>query len=156
MGFKPQGMNLSLIMIDPNDKDGRYLVESRLENLIDELHIDKTKIRDVQHKTIGWNSMMIFLSIVLSLLGILPYVFLTVKIGGTLPHQTRSPFPTLRVVGGCLTTVTMQFIIQRRIMTLARRWISEHCSNETAGKGSGKSTGDNTGDVEKNPRIIGA
>ena len=53
MGFKPQGMNLSLIMIDPRDKDGRYLVETRLEKLVEELHIDKNKILAVRHKTIG-------------------------------------------------------------------------------------------------------
>src|ERR1700726_4071578 len=59
MGFKPQGINLPLIMIDPHDKDGRYLVESRLEKLVEELHIDKTKIEDVRHKTTEWNFMMI-------------------------------------------------------------------------------------------------
>jgi hypothetical protein len=155
MGFKPQGMNLSLIMINPNDKDGRYLIETRLDKLVEELHIDKTKIQDVQHKTIGWNLMMIFLSAVLSSFGVFPYIFLAVKIGSTLPHQTRWTFPALRVVGGFLTTTTMQFIIQRRITTLARRWISEHCLNETRRKQSGKSAGDNTDDVEKSLRTIG-
>ena len=51
MGFKPQGMNLSMIMVDQNDKDARYLVETRLDKLVEELHIDKTKIQDVRHKT---------------------------------------------------------------------------------------------------------
>jgi hypothetical protein len=44
MGFQPQGKNLSLIMIDDNDKNQRYLVETRLDDLLKELHIDKNKI----------------------------------------------------------------------------------------------------------------
>jgi hypothetical protein len=156
MGFKPQGMNLSLIMIDPNHKNGRYLVESRLDKLVEELHIDKTKIEGVRHKTSGWNFMMIFLSAILSSFGIFPYIFLTVKIGSTLPHQTRWTFPALRVVGGFLTTVTMQFIIQMRVTTLARRWISEHCSDRTRMKKSGKSTSDNSDEVEQCAKTTGA
>jgi hypothetical protein len=152
MGFKPQGMNLSLIMIDPSDKDGRYLVEARLEKLVGELHIDKAKIQGVQHKTMGWKRMMMFLSAVLCSFGVLPYIFLTVKIGSTLPHQTRWTFPALRVVGGFFTTVTMQLIIQRRVMTLARRWILDYCSSETVIKDNGKIRNDHTNDVEKSPR----
>ncbi|KAF8801700.1 hypothetical protein BYT27DRAFT_7071899, partial [Phlegmacium glaucopus] len=42
MGFKPQGENLSLIMVEANKgKDrGRYIIESRMDELIEELNID--------------------------------------------------------------------------------------------------------------------
>jgi hypothetical protein len=126
MGFTPKGMNLSLIMVDPNDNDGRYLVETRLDKLVEELHIDKTKIQDVRHKSIGWNVRMMALSAALCMLSMAPYIFLNVKNGNSLPHGTRWTFPALRAAGGFLTTAMMQFVIQRRIKTLARRWISKH------------------------------
>jgi hypothetical protein len=62
MGLKPQGINLPLVMTDPNDKDGRYLVETRLDRLVEELHLDKTQIEDVVHKTARWNALKMVLS----------------------------------------------------------------------------------------------
>jgi hypothetical protein len=156
MGFKPQGMNLSLIMVDPSDKDGRYLVEIRLDKLVEELHIDKAKIQDIRHKSTEWNVRMMVLSAILCMLSVVPYIFLNVKTGNGLPHHTRWKFPVLRATGGFLTTAMMQFIMQRRIATLARRWILEHCLDKIAAKESGKSTGGRTGDIEKNPRTRGA
>src|SRR6201986_4758531 len=38
-GFKPSGANISLIMLDPND-DGHYLLETRVDSMLKELHID--------------------------------------------------------------------------------------------------------------------
>jgi hypothetical protein len=128
MGFKPQGINLPLIMIDPTDKDGRYLVEARLEKLAEELHINKTQIEGVVHKTTRWNVMMALLSAAMCVLSVVPYIFLNISGGSSLTHQTRWTFPTLRAAGGFLTTTTMQLIIQRRIMNLAQRWISQHCA----------------------------
>jgi hypothetical protein len=49
-------------MTDPNDKDGRYLVETRLDRLVEELHLDKTQIEDVVHKTARWNALKMVLS----------------------------------------------------------------------------------------------
>jgi hypothetical protein len=139
-------MKISLIMVDPNDKSGRYLVETRLNKLVEELQIDKTKIEDIRHKSIRWNVTVMSLSAALCMLSIVPYIFLNVKTGNNLPHSTRWAFPTLRAAGGFFTTNMMQLIIQRCITTLARRWISEHCLNETRIRKSGKSTSNNTDD----------
>ena len=49
MGFEPKGTNLSLVMIDKDDKDGRHLAETRLDELVKELHLDKSRIT-VSHK----------------------------------------------------------------------------------------------------------
>jgi hypothetical protein len=83
-----------------------------------------------------------------------PYIFLDVKTGSSLPHHTRWTFPALRAAGGFPNTTMMQLIIQKRITTLARRWISEHCSNRTPIRG--KSSSHNMHDVESKPRNIGA
>ncbi|KAF8803171.1 hypothetical protein BYT27DRAFT_7007316, partial [Phlegmacium glaucopus] len=41
MGFEPRGENLSLIMVDGKGKDkGRYIIETRMDELIKELNID--------------------------------------------------------------------------------------------------------------------
>jgi hypothetical protein len=121
MGFKPQGINLPLIMIDPKDKDGRYLVETRLDKLVEQLHIDKTKIEDVVHKTTRWNVTMVVLSALMCVLSVVPYIFLNIQ-GGSSPHYgTRWALPSLRAAGGFLTTTTMQVIIQRRTTILTQR-----------------------------------
>jgi hypothetical protein len=150
MGFKPQGINLPLITIDPNDKDGRYLVETRLDRLADELHIDKTQIEGVVHRTARWNVTMVVLSAAMCALSVVPYIFLNVKGGSSIPHSTRWTFPSLRAAGGFLTTTITQVIIQRRITILARRWIFLHCSPVQS-----QAVGD-TGDVEKGSKTTSA
>jgi hypothetical protein len=142
MGFKSHGTNLPLIMIDRNDKDGRYLVETRLDKLVEELHIDKTQIEGVVQKTTRWNVTMMVLSATMCVLSVVPYIFLNVKGVNGLYH-TRWMFPSLRAAGGCLTTTMTQVIIQRRITNLTRRWISQHC---TPGRNQAVS---NTADIEK-------
>jgi hypothetical protein len=149
-GFKPQGINLPLIMIDPKDKDGRYLVETRLDKLVEELHLDMTQIEGVVQKTTRWNLTMMLLSAVMCTLGVVPYLFLNVKGGSSLHHGTRWTFPSLRAAGGFLTTTITQVIIQRRITILARRWISLHCTPVQS------QAVDNAPDVEKGSKTTGA
>ncbi|KAF8799326.1 hypothetical protein BYT27DRAFT_7005807, partial [Phlegmacium glaucopus] len=42
MGFEPQGENLSLIMVDTSKggNQGRYIIETRMDELIEKLNID--------------------------------------------------------------------------------------------------------------------
>ena len=46
MGFEPQGENLSLIMVEggKGENKGRYIIENRIDALIDELNIDRNRI----------------------------------------------------------------------------------------------------------------
>ena len=57
MGFEPQGENLSLIMVEggKGENKGRYIIENRIDALIDELNIDKNRITGVTHKSAAWN-----------------------------------------------------------------------------------------------------
>jgi hypothetical protein len=152
MGFRSHGTNLPLIMVDARDKAGRYLVETRLDDLVEELHIDKTKIEGVSHKTTRWNITMISLTGTLCLLAMFPYIFLNLKTTSSFPQHTRWTFPALRAAGGFLTSTTMQLIIQRRISTLTRKWISEHCTPvQTKTPADGNSC-----DVEKGSKPTGA
>ena len=40
MGFRPIGINLPLILLDSNNNDKRHLVETRLDELLEDLHVD--------------------------------------------------------------------------------------------------------------------
>ena len=53
MGFEPQGENLSLIMVEggKGENKGHYIIENRIDALIDELNIDKNRITGVSHKS---------------------------------------------------------------------------------------------------------
>lgn len=151
MGFHPQGENLSLIMADP-EKKGRYVVESRLDTLLEELHLDETRIVNVSHKTKTWNVIMIALTGLLSSMSIVPYIYLNTRAGSSLTKFVRWSFPVLRAFGGFLTSTTMQVVLQRRITTITKTWLSERRSKsnlvgreETAES----SPGGNRGDEEK-------
>ena len=52
MGFEPQGENLSLIMVEAGkgENKGRYIIETRIEELIKELNIDESRITGVSVK----------------------------------------------------------------------------------------------------------
>ncbi|KAF8800706.1 hypothetical protein BYT27DRAFT_7245556 [Phlegmacium glaucopus] len=56
MGFEPQGENLSLIMVDTGKggNKGRYIIETRMDELIEELNIDKHRITGISHKSASW------------------------------------------------------------------------------------------------------
>jgi hypothetical protein len=126
MGFRPVGTNLSLIMLDENNKDKHHLVETRLDELLEDLHVDETKITGVLHNSKRWNVEMMVYTGFCCLLSVIPYIYLNFRSGSSLSYVTRWTFPAIRSVGGFLTATMTQLIIQRRITTLCRRWLSKH------------------------------
>jgi hypothetical protein len=165
MGFQPRGANLSLIMADKEEK-GRYVVESRLDTFLEELHLDKTKIHGVSHNTKKWNLTMTALTAFTSSLSMLPYVYLNTRSGSNLSSFARWSFPALRAAGGFLTTTMMQLVIQRRITSIIENRLSERrkCrihdgsdrnQNQT-GEGDRGAVGEESRDPEKGPGDSGA
>ena len=133
MGFRPMGTNLSLIMLDENKKNNlkHHLVETRLDELLEDLHVDKAKITGVRHNSKRWNVEMMVYTAFCCLLSMIPYIYLNLRGESSLSHGVRWTFPTVRAVGGFLTATMMQLIIQRRITTLCRRWLSNHDHGKT-------------------------
>ena len=78
MGFEPEGENLSLIMIEggKGDNKGRYIIENRIDALIDELNLDKKRITGVSHKSVVWNIKMMATIALLCALSIVPYIYI--------------------------------------------------------------------------------
>ena len=134
MGFRPQGTNLPLIMADESDRDKRHLVETRLDRLLEELHIDKTKITAVRHNSWEWNTFMITYSAFFCLLSMIPYIYLNLRGDSSLSHSTRWAFPAVRAIGGFLTATMMQLIIQQRITALSRQWLAKGKTINTTGQ----------------------
>jgi hypothetical protein len=124
MGFRPQGENLSLIMADTGKK-GRFVVEARLDTLLEEMNLDETRIRGVSHKTKAWNIVMIALTAFLSSLSIVPYIYLNTITGSSHSPFARWSFPALRAIGGFLTSTMIQLTLQRRITTITKNWLFE-------------------------------
>ena len=60
MGFEPQGENLSLIMVEggTGENKERYIIENRIDELIEELNIDRNRVTGVSHKSAAWNIKM--------------------------------------------------------------------------------------------------
>ena len=62
MGFEPQGENLSLTMVEAGKgkkNAGRFIIETRMDELVTELNIDKNRITGVSYKSASWNVKMV-------------------------------------------------------------------------------------------------
>jgi hypothetical protein len=153
MGFEAKGINLSLVMIDKDDKDARHLAETRLEELVKELHIDKRRVT-VSHKCTRWNVTMILLTAFLSSLSMIPYIHINLG-GSNLTHFSQWTFPILRAVGGFLTASMMQVVIERRIARLTASYLAVVNESDTldhAGESPGEIPGDTT-NAGRNPVV---
>ena len=125
MGFEPQGENLSLIMVEAGKgkNAGRYIIETRIDELIKELNIDKNRITGVSHKSAAWNIKMIATTALLCTISITPYIYLNLA-PNNLNTSTRWLFPVLRATGGFITATFIQLLIQRQITTLSDQYFA--------------------------------
>ena len=95
MGFQPLGTNLSLIMLDENDEGKHHLVEIRFDELLEDLHVDKTKITGISHNSKRWNVDMMAYTAFCCLLSVIPYIHLNLRGGSSLSHGTRWTYSPL-------------------------------------------------------------
>ena len=124
MGFDPEGENLSLIMFEAGKgkNAGRYIIETRMDELIKELNIDKSRITGVSHKSATWNLKMMATTALLCTFSIAPYIYLNLG-ANSLTKSTTWVFPVLRSTGGFITATVIQLLIQRRITTLSDQYL---------------------------------
>jgi hypothetical protein len=134
MGFKPQGENLSLIMVeagkasegDEEKKKWRYIIDTRMDELIEKLNIDKSRITGVSTgtKSDEWNFKMIATTAILCAFSIAPYIYLNMRANKlNLKNGTIWVFPILRSTGGFITATLIQLLLQRRITTLSNQYL---------------------------------
>ena len=124
MGFEPQGENLSLIMVEAGKgkNAGRYIIENRIDALIDELNIDKNRITGVSYKSAAWNVKMMATTALLCAFSIAPYIYLNLGTNN-LTKRTTWIFPVVRAAGGFIATTLIQLLIQRRITILSGQYL---------------------------------
>ena len=93
MGFEPQGVNLSLIMVDTakGENKGRFIIENRIDALIDELSIDKNRTTSVSHQSAAWNVKKMATTALLYALSITPYIYINLGSGC---QQTKPEAPS--------------------------------------------------------------
>ena len=122
MGFEPQGENLSLIMVEAGKgkNAGRYIIEARMDELIKELNIDKSRITGVSHKSAAWNVKMVATTALLCTFGIAPYIYLNLG-ANHLEKSTTWVFPGLRAIGGFITATLIQLLYETRTVVIYNR-----------------------------------
>ena len=126
IGFEPQGENLSLIMLESGigENKGRYIIENRIDEMIEELNIDKNRITKVFHKSAAWNIRMMASTALLCALSISPYIYINLGVNRLdLKRGTIWVFPILRSTGGFITATLIQLLIQRRITTISDEYL---------------------------------
>src|ERR1700728_3809346 len=130
MGFEPQGENLSLIMVETGKgkNAGQYIIETRMDEMITELNIDKNRIT-VSHKSAAWNVKMMATTALLCAFSITPYIYLNLRANDLNISTTLAwLFPVLRATGGFITATHIQLLIQRRITTLSDQHLVKRVS----------------------------
>ena len=126
MGFEPQGENLSLIMFEggKGENKGRYIIENRIDALIEELSIDKNRVTGVSHKSVGWNIKVMVTTALLCAISIVPYIHINLGVNKlALKQGTIWVFPILRSTGGFITATLIQLLIQRRITNISDEYL---------------------------------
>jgi hypothetical protein len=126
MGFEPQGENLSLIMVKTGKgkNAGRYIIETRMDDLVKELNSDENRITGVSHKSAAWNVKMMATTALLCTFSITPYIYLNLGANDLNISTTLAwLFPGLRATGGFITATLIQLLIQQRITILSDRYL---------------------------------
>ena len=126
MGFEQKGENLSLIMVEGGEEEnkGHYIIENRLDALIEELDVDKNRIVGISSMSTDWNFKMMATTALLCALSITPYIYINLGANDlNLKKGIIWIFPILRSTGGFITAVLIQLLIQRRIITISREYL---------------------------------
>ena len=140
MGFEPQGENLSLIMVEGGKgvNSGRFVIENRIDELVDELNIDRNRIIGVSHKSATWNLELMATTTLLCVLSITPYIHINRTTDNlNLWNGMIWVFPILRSAGGFIVATLTPLLIKRRIITLSDEYLTRH-RREQLGNGDVK------------------
>ena len=110
---------------------GRYIIETRIEEMIKEFNIDENRITGVSHKSTTWNIKMIATTALLCAFSITPYIYLNLG-ANKLNKSTTWIFPVSRATGGFITATLIQLLIQRRITTLSEKYLVKRNQQRTS------------------------
>lgn len=133
-GFSPLGKNLSLIMMDPKTT-GRFLAETQLDTLLEKLQLQALHVEDLCRAEINtgslmWNLRMVLMTAIACLIAITPYIAVNVPAGNPPDHfASRWAYPTLRVLGGFFTVISLQFLVQQRLLVILKTRLIFHALN---------------------------
>ncbi|PPQ80937.1 hypothetical protein CVT26_014747 [Gymnopilus dilepis] len=105
----------------------RYGAENQLDAMLkltrERIYFDNVRDFSVHalESTAIWNMRMVVFTAIFSMLGIIPYIHLNLR--GNSPHSALVKwfFPSARVLGSFLVAVSAQYIMQHRILVIARR-----------------------------------
>ena len=106
------------------ENKGRYIIENRIDALIDELNIDKNRITGVSYKSTAWNVKMMATTALLYAVSITPYIYINLVANNLdLKRSTIWVFPIPRSTGGFITAVLIQLLIHRPITTISDQYL---------------------------------
>ena len=121
-GFKPSGKNLKLIMMDPANPD-RHPAETRLSERSKDRNLEDNEYVQVPFDWFFlalWNLRMTFTTIAFCIANLTAYIELIYHTDNSVRISLRLIFPITRILGGFLTAVSLQILIQLRIASIIR------------------------------------
>jgi hypothetical protein len=114
-GFVAPGIG-ELLGPATGEKGGLYIAEEKLRFIFSKKYIRSVKIDVFSRDLVLWNIQLIAATILLSSFGLLPYIFLITQSLSTRSFRATWLFPIIRIVGCDLVAITIQLILQLRIL----------------------------------------
>ncbi|KAF5339051.1 hypothetical protein D9758_014096 [Tetrapyrgos nigripes] len=110
----------------------RYLAASRLDSLLNDLHVHKNSSITVETRCTEWNLVMIAVTAVSGFFSIVPYIYLNHGTNSNkLPFVTRWAFPITRALGGFLCATMTPLIIEVRLRIIVEEQLRKRARKES-------------------------
>ena len=116
-GFTPSGVGGQLVPVS-TDNPGRrlYVVEDEMRRHISKIRIKTVRVNLLSADLWLWNLRLLGMTLFLSSLGLLPYLYLIRRFLSDEPFRSTWLYPVMRVVGCDLVAICIQCIFQIRIL----------------------------------------
>ncbi|KAJ7928177.1 hypothetical protein B0H13DRAFT_1007208, partial [Mycena leptocephala] len=127
-GFSPPGLLRQLTYV-LDDDDSIYVAEENVRSMLRQHRVIEVIPNLYSWPWVLWNLKMFASTMILSALGISPYVYIIIRDIDPRPFSSTWLYPVLRVCGSALAAAMIQLIIQFRLMTIVHRRLTFHAVN---------------------------
>jgi hypothetical protein len=114
-GFVPSGVGALLTCRGDGGSD-LYIAEDKLQRILAKKQIRSVKVDVLSRDMALWNTRLVCATVSLSSCGLIPYIFLITQTLSDRPFRATWLYPIIRIAGCSLVAVTIQFILQLRLL----------------------------------------
>jgi hypothetical protein len=114
-GYKPTGMG-ELLVPTVADKKKLYIAEDKIRGHLSRFQIQSVDVNLFSKDLWMWNLELVGTTLLLSSLGLLPYIYLIERSLPNAPFRTTWIYPVMRILGCDMVAISIQVIFQLRAL----------------------------------------